>query len=273
MEATRCYSWGVYPMSGGSASRGSLSATGDLFTGGLSTAGSAFRSGRGGLSNQPRRQNDWQKLVKTGPSLAVGNKKQTETFGYKLINWDAVHKAEKAAFVLHWNCFMMTPHRGQIVAVMRMGAPLFLIPLFLKMSVPVPIKDEGCCVTYNMYQHCGIVAILVQIAQVGGVWSGGVLQISGGFLQIFLGGGGVPPTFWGGFLQIFGGRGVPPNFWGVGGSSNFSGGGGSSKFSGGFFQIFGGGGLHRNTVNVRPVRILLECILVRFVTDNYWTIF
>ena len=36
--------------------------------------------------------------------------------------------------------------------------------------------------------------------------------------------------------------------------SNFSGGGVVSNFS-------GGGGL-RNTVNVRPVRILLECILV-----------
>ena len=31
-----------------------------------------------------------------------------------------------------------------------------------------------------------------------------------------------------------------------------------------FALIFRGGGvLHRNTVNVRPVRILLECILVR----------
>ena len=64
----------------------------------------------------------------------------------------------------------------------------------------------------------------------GGVWSRGVLQI-------FRGGG-----VWSrGVLQIFGGgRGLVP--------------GGFSKFS--------GGGLHRNMVNVRPVRILLECILV-----------
>ena len=89
----------------------------------------------------------------------------------------------------------------------------------------------------------------------------------------------------GGFLQILGGGilGGPPNFWGV--PPNFRGGvfflgGGSSKFSGGqvppnfrgrgifwggggwVFQIFGGV-LHQNTVNVRPVRILLECILVK----------
>ena len=44
--------------------------------------------------------------------------------------------------------------------------------------------------------------------------------------------------------------GVPSKFSGVGGLQ-FSGGGGG-----------GGLGLHRNTVNVRPVRILLECILV-----------
>ena len=54
-------------------------------------------------------------------------------------------------------------------------------------------------------------------------------------------GGGSGPGG-GGFIQIF--------FWG-----------GSSKFSGGVPQIFGGG-LHRNMVNVRPVCILLECILV-----------
>ena len=63
-------------------------------------------------------------------------------------------------------------------------------------------------------------------------------------------GGGV---FFGGFLQIFGGVSFLR--------------GGSSKFLGGFLQIFGGvffwgGVLPRNTVNVRPVRILLECILV-----------
>ena len=42
----------------------------------------------------------------------------------------------------------------------------------------------------------------------------------------------------------------------VPGGGVWSGPGGFSKFS--------GGGLHRNTVNVRPVRILLECILVLY---------
>ena len=62
---------------------------------------------------------------------------------------------------------------------------------------------------------------------------------------------------------------------GGGGSSKFSGGegdvyfsgGGSSKFSGGdgYFSGGGVGGvLHWNTVNVRPVRILLECILFSY---------
>ena len=55
-------------------------------------------------------------------------------------------------------------------------------------------------------------------------------------------------SFLGGVLQIFGG----------GGSSKFSGGGG----------LFGGGVLPRNTVNVRPVRILLECILVSECNSN-----
>ena len=64
----------------------------------------------------------------------------------------------------------------------------------------------------------------------GGLQIWGVSKFSGG-LQIFGEGG------W--FLQIF---------WGV------------SKFLGGL-QFFRGG-FHRNTVNVRPVRILLECILV-----------
>ena len=113
----------------------------------------------------------------------------------------------------------------------------------------------------------------------GGVWSrGGAPNFQGGFLQIC---GGVPPNFRGGFLQIFKGGGVPPNFFGGflqilggffqnfwGGSPNFLGGflqifGGSSEFCGGFSK-FSGGCLHQNTVNVRPVRILLECILVMF---------
>ena len=78
-----------------------------------------------------------------------------------------------------------------------------------------------------------------------GGWSGPgrggeLLQIFWGGLEIF--GGGVPPNFRGG-PPNFQGWGSP-NFWGV--PTNF------------------GGGLHRNTVNVRPVRILLECILVWF---------
>ena len=79
----------------------------------------------------------------------------------------------------------------------------------------------------------------------------------GGSAPNFRGGvGGSAPNFrgWGGgwvvcLLQIFGGVSAP-NFWG------------------GLLQIFGGGGVvsnFRNTVNVRPVRILLECILVAFV--------
>ena len=101
----------------------------------------------------------------------------------------------------------------------------------------------------------------------------------GCLLQIF---GGVPaPNFRG-----WGGWGVPaPNFrgWGgLGGACSKFWGGACSKFSGGgvpapnfrggcLLQIFGGvpapnfrGGSSnfRNTVTVRPVRILLECILV-----------
>ena len=78
--------------------------------------------------------------------------------------------------------------------------------------------------------------------------------LGGGFLQIFGGClfGGVPPNFrgvsFGGVPPIF--QGVPPIFRGV----SFFLEGGSSKFSGGV--------LPRNTVNVQPVRILLECILV-----------
>ena len=63
-----------------------------------------------------------------------------------------------------------------------------------------------------------------------------------------------------------------PNFWGVspilggGGSPNFRGSpiflGGSPNFQGS--PIFWGG-LHWNTVNTRPVRILLECILVKVI--------
>ena len=108
----------------------------------------------------------------------------------------------------------------------------------------------------------------------GGLFIGGCSRFCSNFF------GGVPPNFRGGYSRFcsnFSGGsfywGGAPDFalifWGEG-SSKFSG-GGSSKFSGGFLQIFlgggflqifGGGVLHRNTVNVRPVRILLKCILV-----------
>ena len=39
-------------------------------------------------------------------------------------------------------------------------------------------------------------------------------------------------------------------------------GGGLQFFGGRLSNYLGGGDRHRNTVNVRPVRILLECILV-----------
>ena len=64
---------------------------------------------------------------------------------------------------------------------------------------------------------------------------------------------------------LFTGGGVPPNFfWG----------GGSSKFSGGGFCNFSGWGVFnfRNTVNVRPVRILLEGILVTMIFEGPFTV-
>ena len=73
---------------------------------------------------------------------------------------------------------------------------------------------------------------------------------------LFMGGGSGP----GGYLQIFGGG--SSKIWGWG-CLQFFGRGGPPIFLGGVPPNFrGGGGLHRNTVNVRPVRILLECILV-----------
>ena len=63
----------------------------------------------------------------------------------------------------------------------------------------------------------------------------------------------------------------------LGGSPIFRGGlqffRGSPIFFGGL-QFFGVGTRHQNTVNVRPVRILLECILVGiFFAKNYMNIF
>ena len=99
----------------------------------------------------------------------------------------------------------------------------------------------------------------------GGVWSWGSPIFRG--VSNFSGGS---PIFWGSPIFLGG----VSNFWG-GGVSNFLGGqlrGDPPIFWGGnFFLIsafFGdtppSGTRHRNTVNVRPVRILLECILVRY---------
>ena len=94
-----------------------------------------------------------------------------------------------------------------------------------------------------------------------------VILFTGGGLSNFSG-GEVPPNL-GGCLQFFGGI-----LQILGGSLQFFGGGsGSSKFSGRVSNFLGGGspifqggvGLppnFRNMVNIRPVRILLECILV-----------
>ena len=114
-----------------------------------------------------------------------------------------------------------------------------------------------------------------------------ILFTGGGFLQIL--GGGVCPKFSGGvsapnfrggcLLQIFGG-GVCPKFSGGVSAPNFRGGVSAPNFRGGcLLQIFGGGvcskfsgggsSNFRNTVTVRPVRILLECILVECCVYNH----
>ena len=127
-------------------------------------------------------------------------------------------------------------------------------------------------------------------------WKGVFLQILGGSSKFS---GGVPQNLWGGSSKFLGGvlpqnmvniqpvrillecilftgrnevlakviflhlsvilftGGVPPNFRGV--PQNLGG-----CLFGGFLQISGGGVLHRNTVNVRPVCILMECILVLY---------
>ena len=101
--------------------------------------------------------------------------------------------------------------------------------------------------------------VILSTGGVGGcllqIW-GGVVSApnfrGGGVCSKFSGGRVSAPNFRGGVCSKFQG-GSAPNFGGV-----------CSKFSGGcLLQIFGGGVSNfRNTVNVRPVRILLECILV-----------
>ena len=77
----------------------------------------------------------------------------------------------------------------------------------------------------------------------GGVWSG-------------LNPGGVPaPNFRGGVVWSDPGGGACSKFWVGGACSKFPGGVPAPNFRGGVSNF-------RNTVNVRPVRILLECILV-----------
>ena len=94
----------------------------------------------------------------------------------------------------------------------------------------------------------------------------------GCLLQIF-GGGVCPKFFWGGVCSKFSGGCLPqiflggsaPNFRG-GVCPKFSGGVSAPNFQGGVCSKFSGGGSSnfRNTVTVRPVRILLECILVLY---------
>ena len=103
-----------------------------------------------------------------------------------------------------------------------------------------------------------------------GVWSPifrGVSNFLGGWVRglQFFGGGGLQffrgsPIFQGGGLQFFRGGGL--HFFRGCGLQFF----GGLQFSGGWSPIFRGapifGGSLRNMVNVQPVRILLECILV-----------
>ena len=122
----------------------------------------------------------------------------------------------------------------------------------------------------------------LQVSPWGGV-SQHALQVSPGGVSIFLGGSGPGGLqfFLGGLVP---GRGSPifrgvsnfsgrsPIFWGSPiflGVSNFGGIKGDPPFFGGYFfdfclslGIHPPRTRHRNTVNVRPVRILLECILV-----------
>ena len=104
-------------------------------------------------------------------------------------------------------------------------------------SVPGGVGIPACLAGQSQ-GGVGIPACLAGQSQ-GGWVSQNALQVSpGGGLQVFGGCGLVP-----GGLQFFGGCGLVP--------------GGCLQFLGGL-QFFGGG----DTVNVQPVRIVLECILV-----------
>ena len=95
----------------------------------------------------------------------------------------------------------------------------------------------------------------------------GLLHIFGGVSVPHFGGGVSAPNFWGGVCSKFSGGVSAPNFRG-GVCSKFSGGVSAPNFRGGcLLQIFEGGVSNfRNMVNVRPVHILLECILVTSVS-------
>ena len=133
---------------------------------------------------------------------------------------------------------------------------------------------------YIMYLNKFYLCVRIKSGRGGLVWFGGVSNFWRGGSSKFFFGGVCVSKFFGrvlqisGGLQIFGGGGVSPNF--LGGSSKFR---GVSKFlgEGVGLQIFegspnfrrglqfffrGGWAVLRNTVNVQPVRILLECILV-----------
>ena len=116
-----------------------------------------------------------------------------------------------------------------------------------KVNIFTPVCHSFC-------SHGG--GCLIQIS--GGVSApilgGCLLQISGGGVSapIFWGGGGCLLQIWGGICSKFW-RGCLLQIWG----------GVCSKFWGGVCSKFlGGVSNFRNTVNIRPVRILLECILV-----------
>ena len=182
--------------------------------------------------------------------------------------------------------------------------PRFIkIQCLIKRKASIAVRPNVIFVTFYRPQRSWAKVLFLHLSVIlltGGVvvWSRGDLQFFGGGLQ-FLGG----LQFFGGspiFREVsnFGGRG-----WGspiFGGFSNFSGGlqflggclqffggvsnffGGLSNFSGGVVQFFGGspiflvgvspifwGGclqiFFSEMVNARPVRILLECILVSVV--------
>ena len=118
-------------------------------------------------------------------------------------------------------------------------------------EVSAKVIFSQVCVMNSVHRGGGVSAPNFRggcLLQIFRGWGGGgcLLQIfRGGACSKFSGGGVPAPNFRGGVCSKFGGVPAP----------NFRGGGVCSKFSGGSSNF-------RNTVTVRPVRILLECILV-----------